>query len=83
MRWIDHRLKELGKTKAEYARSLGVSPTRVSEMSRGKRRMLASEVLRTAMFMELPPVVVLALCSEEDDLEQLKSNKYLQLSVLK
>lgn len=83
MKWIEYQLKELGKSKTEFADFLGLAPARVSELIKGSRRMLAAEVLPTALFLGLPPLIVLALCSQDHHVAQLQSDQFVALSKLK
>jgi transcriptional regulator with XRE-family HTH domain len=51
-KWIEDRLAELGKTKAGLAKALGVPAPRVSELLRGRRNLMASDVLPMAEYLE-------------------------------
>lgn len=61
--WIAERLADLGKKKAELAQALGLPPTRVSEILRGRRDIHISELLPLARFLEMDPMTVLLMCA--------------------
>lgn len=61
--WIADRLIEIGKKKAELAQALGLPPTRISEILRGRRDVHVSEVLPLARFLGMDPMTVLLLCA--------------------
>lgn len=61
--WIADRLAELGKKKLELAQALGLPPTRVSEILRGRRDIHVSELLPLARCLEMDPMTVLLLCA--------------------
>ena len=53
MRWIEARLKALGKSGAAFGRALKIPKERVYEMYRGDRRFKASEIAPAAAFLEM------------------------------
>lgn len=57
--WIDARLKELGKTKVDLARALGVGPARINDIVNGTRRIQLGEVDPIARFLEWPGQAVI------------------------
>lgn len=61
--WIADRLAELGKKKTELAQALGLPPTRISEILRGRRDVHVAELLPLARFLEMDPMTVLLLCA--------------------
>lgn len=61
--WIADRLAELGKKKSELAQALGLPPTRISEILRGRRDVHVSELLPLARCLEMDPMTVLLLCA--------------------
>ncbi|WP_337997168.1 helix-turn-helix transcriptional regulator [Oleispirillum naphthae] len=61
--WIAERLAELGKKKTELAQALGLPPTRISEILRGRRDVHVAELLPLARFLEMDPMTVLLLCA--------------------
>lgn len=61
--WIADRLAELGKKKLELAQALGLPPTRVSEILRGRRDIHISELLPLARCLEMDPMTVLLLAA--------------------
>ncbi len=61
--WIAERLAEIGKKKSELAQALGLPPTRISEILRGRRDIHVSEVLPLARFLDMDPMTVLLLCA--------------------
>ena len=63
-KWIESRLSELGKTKAELARHLDLPFARVSEVIKGKRELKSVEILPIAQFLELDPTLVLQLLAD-------------------
>lgn len=60
MDWIRERLKELGKSGAEFGRALGVAKQRVYEMQRGDRKLQPDEIGPAARFLDLPEAEVVA-----------------------
>jgi len=61
--WIADRLAELGKKKTDLAQALGLPPTRISEILRGRRDVHLAELLPLARFLEMDPMTVLLLCA--------------------
>ncbi|MBN2752618.1 MAG: helix-turn-helix transcriptional regulator [Rhodospirillaceae bacterium] len=61
--WIAERLSDLGKKKAELAQAMGLPPTRISEILRGRRDVHISELLPLARFLDMDPMTVLLLCA--------------------
>ncbi len=61
--WIADRLAELGKKKSELAQALGLPPTRISEILRGRRDVHVSELLPLARCLDMDPMTVLLLCA--------------------
>lgn len=61
--WIADRLAELGKKKLELAQALGLPPTRVSEILRGRRDIHVSELLPLARCLDMDPMTVLLMCA--------------------
>ena len=55
MTWLDDRLQELahtGKNRAGLARALGIPPTRVTEISKGRRKIQEGEWAAAASYLE-------------------------------
>ena len=65
-KWIEIRLKEIGKKKAGLARQLNLPFARVAEMIKGTRKLQTDEVAAFAIFMELSPEKVVQLFTMED-----------------
>lgn len=61
--WIADRLAELGKKKSELAQALGLPPTRISEILRGRRDVHLAELLPLARCLEMDPMTVLLMCA--------------------
>jgi hypothetical protein len=61
--WIAERLAEIGRKKSELAQALGLPPTRISEILRGRRDLHVTEVLPLARFLDMDPMTVLLLCA--------------------
>ena len=61
--WIADRLAKLGKKKTELAQALGLPPTRISEILRGRRDIHVSEILPLSRFFDMDPMTVLLLCA--------------------
>ena len=65
--WIADRLEELGKRKAQLAEALGLPPTRISEILRGRREIQVAEVMPLARFLDMDPMTVLLLAAPLPD----------------
>ncbi|MEP3246746.1 MAG: helix-turn-helix domain-containing protein [Sneathiella sp.] len=77
MHWIEARLKQVNKRKKDLAEAMGLPNNRISEIIRGKRRILASEVLPMALCLGISPMTILLLCDEKKDAADL--NEYWAL----
>ena len=51
--WINHRLIEVGKSKAQLASALGLAPSRITEILNSKREIKVTEIPLLADFLEL------------------------------
>jgi len=51
--WINHRLLEIGKSKAQLASALGLAPSRITEILNSKREIKVTEIPLLADFLEL------------------------------
>lgn len=60
MDWLKGRLRELGKTGADFGRALGVPKSRVYEMQRGERRLQPDEIGNAARFLQLSEAELIA-----------------------
>lgn len=62
MKWIEHRLNEIGKTKGELAKCLDIPAARISDLVNGRRRLLSGELLPIADFLDMNISLIVALC---------------------
>lgn len=60
MDWIRERLRELGKSGAEFGRALGVPKARVYEMQKGARKLQPDEIGPAARFLDMTEADVVA-----------------------
>lgn len=60
MEWLKGRLKELGKTGAEFGRAIGVPKSRIYEMQKGDRRLQPDEIGNAARFLQLSEADLIA-----------------------
>lgn len=54
-KWVRSGLQQPGKTAKGLAAALGVAPARVTEITKGDRKVKATEITRIALYLELPP----------------------------
>lgn len=64
-KWIDQRLRQLGKTKMGLAEALGLEPARITEIIQGKRAVKVSEIPRMARHLDMDAGAVLAALAGE------------------
>lgn len=62
--WIDQRLRELGKSQADLARALNLSPSTVNKIISGLRRVQSDEIRGLATFLEWTEEHVLGLIEQ-------------------
>jgi SOS-response transcriptional repressor LexA len=65
-KWLQDRIKELGKTQAALGRLLGLSSASMTKMVSGDRRIAAREVPIVAQFLEWPESTLLRMIGETD-----------------
>jgi SOS-response transcriptional repressor LexA len=71
--WIESRLSDLGKTKSELSRHLGIPFARVAEIVKGKREVKSAEVIPMANFLNMNPVQLLTMLPDPDaTIDQIK-----------
>lgn len=68
-RWIERRLRQLRKPKQALAEALGVSPSRITALIKGERRVDAMEIGRLAKALEFEPATVIAALQGLDPTE--------------
>lgn len=59
--WIETRLQQIGKRKADLARAIDVAAPRITEIIAGTRRLQVDEIPKAAKFLEMPVRTVLQL----------------------
>lgn len=69
--WLERRLKELNKTKKDFALFLGIQQSHVSAILSGIRKIQASEVKKTAEFLEFDRTAFLDFISGDITEDQL------------
>ena len=69
--WLSKRLKEVGKTKLELAKCIGVSPTRLTDYENGIWRFQANHIKPTADFLKFDQMSFLSFISGDITEEQL------------
>lgn len=70
--WIETRLNEIGRSKRELAGALNVLPARITEITKGTRRIQASEIRPLAVFLGIPETAVLANINHTQELHPAK-----------
>ena len=53
-KWIDSRLKELGKSKTDAGKALGIPPPRIFEIINGTREVKTTEIINLSNFLQWP-----------------------------
>lgn len=67
--WIEDRLDEVGKTKADLQRALGLNSPRVADIIRGRRRVQVDEVIPLAALLGLTEAAVLRKINHNQELQ--------------
>ena len=69
--WLERRLKELNKTKKDFASCLGIQQSHVSAILSGIRKIQAAEIKKTAEFLEFDRTAFLDFISGDITEDQL------------
>lgn len=71
--WLTKRLKELGKSKTEFAKALGVNGARIYELENGLWKLQVSHIKKAAEFLQFDRMAFLDFVSGDITEEQLWS----------
>lgn len=69
--WLTRRLKELGKTKADFAKKLDVNNARIYELENGLWKLQVSHIKKAAEFLEFDRTAFLDFISGDITEEEL------------
>ncbi len=69
-RWIENRLREIGKRKIELGKALGLSPPRISDLIGGTRRIQSRELPQLSIFLNLDMGTILNHIHQEYNNEE-------------
>ncbi len=64
MKWIEERLRQIGRKKIELAAHLNTTPQRVSDILNGSRKITAGEVLPLSDCLRMNIEAVVTLCHQ-------------------
>lgn len=73
--WLTRRLKELGKTKTDFAKCLDVNNARIYELENGRWKLQVNHIKKAADFLEFDRVAFLDFISGDITEEELWSYK--------